>query len=131
MYTHCYPHTDCFVVSQLFSVARDAGRLNLGSKPTQLYVSLSIRPLNHQANHVSSGIIRYYVVAFVCLHLYLTGYQRAQFIRWALHYASGSRKILYKRDQPPWGSVYIVIHRQTISLYHNSSVWLDMQDAGS
>ena len=23
---------------------------------------------------------------------------------------------------------YIVIHRQTVSLYHNSSVWLDMQD---
>ena len=23
---------------------------------------------------------------------------------------------------------YIVIHRQTISLYHNSSVWLDTQD---
>ena len=29
------------------------------------------------------------------------------------------------------GSVYIVIHRQTVSLYHNSSVWLDTLDASS
>ena len=27
--------------------------------------------------------------------------------------------------------IYIVIHRQTILLYHNSSVWLDTQDASS
>ena len=27
--------------------------------------------------------------------------------------------------------IYIVIHRQIISLYHNSSVWLDTQDASS
>ena len=26
-------------------------------------------------------------------------------------------------------NVYIVIHRQTVSLYHNSLVWLDTQDA--
>ena len=26
---------------------------------------------------------------------------------------------------PQEGSVYIVIQRQTVSLYHNSSVWLD------
>ena len=28
-------------------------------------------------------------------------------------------------------SVYIVIHRQTVQLYHNFSVWLDTQDASS
>ena len=27
--------------------------------------------------------------------------------------------------------IYIVIHRQTVSFYQNSSVWLDTQDAGS
>ena len=27
--------------------------------------------------------------------------------------------------------MYIVINRQTVSLYHNSSVWLDTQDASS
>ena len=51
--------TDCFVVSQLFSVARHVGRLKLGSKPTQLYVRLSIRLLGQQAYHVSLGIISY------------------------------------------------------------------------
>ena len=29
----CYPQTDCFVVSQFFSVVRHAGRFKLGSKP--------------------------------------------------------------------------------------------------
>ena len=27
--------------------------------------------------------------------------------------------------------IYILIHRQTVSFYHNYSVWLDMQDASS
>ena len=27
--------------------------------------------------------------------------------------------------------MYIVIHKETVSLYHNSSVWLDTQDAPS
>ena len=33
--------TDCFVLSELFSVARHAGRSKPGSKPVQLYVRLS------------------------------------------------------------------------------------------
>ena len=53
MYIYCYPQTDCFVVSELFSVTRDVGRLKLGSKPAQLYVRLSIIPLSQQACHVS------------------------------------------------------------------------------
>ena len=47
--------TDCFVVSQLFSVARHLRHLKLGLKPTQFYVRLSIILLNQQAN-VSLGI---------------------------------------------------------------------------
>ena len=31
----------------------------------------------------------------------------------------------------PKGSIYIVIHRQTVSLYHNSSEWLDTWDGSS
>ena len=38
IYIYCHPQRDCFVVSQLFSVARHIGRLKLGSKPAQLYV---------------------------------------------------------------------------------------------
>ena len=63
---------DCFIVSQLFSVARHVERLKLGSKTAQLYFRLSIRPLGQQAYNVGKGIIKYYVataaVAFVCLH---------------------------------------------------------------
>ena len=53
IYIYCHPQTDCSVVSQLFSVARHVGRLKLGSKLTQRYVRLSIRPLGQQAYHVS------------------------------------------------------------------------------
>ena len=49
----------------------------------------------------------YYVAAFVCIHFHLTGYQRAQFVRRALHYTSGSRKFLRQSAQSPRGSVYV------------------------
>ena len=86
IYIYCHPQRDCFFVSQLFSLARHVGCLKLGSKPAWFYVGLSIITLSQQANHVSSGIIRHYVVAFVCLHFYLTRYQSAQFIQRALYY---------------------------------------------
>ena len=126
---YCHLQTHCFVVSQLFSVSRHVGRLKLGSKPTQLYVRLSIRSLGQQAYHVGKGIIRYFVATAAAAFVYIlfpTGYQSAQFVWRALHYASGSWKFPHQSAQPPWGSVYIVIHRQTVSLYHNSSVWLNM-----
>ena len=91
-------------------MARHVGRLKLGSKPTQLYVRLSIKLLSQQTKHVSSVIIMHYVVAFVCLHLYLTGFKSGQFVRRALHYACGSRKFFRLSVQPPWGSVYIYIY---------------------
>ena len=70
IYIYSHPQTDYFVVSQLFSMARHVGHLKLGSKPAQLYVRLSIRPLGQQAYHVGLRIIRYYVAtaAFICLH---------------------------------------------------------------
>ena len=69
-------HRDCFVVSRPLSEVRHVGRLKLGSKPAQLYVRLSILPLSPQANNVGSGIIKHCLVAFVCLHFCLAGYQR-------------------------------------------------------
>ena len=86
-----HPKTECFVVSQLFSVTRHVGRLKLGLKPAPLYVRLSIILHSLQANHISLVIIRHYVVTFVCLHFCLTRYQSDKFIWRALHYASGSR----------------------------------------
>ena len=39
---YCHPQTDCFVLSELFSVARHAGRLKPGSKPVQLFIYIYI-----------------------------------------------------------------------------------------
>ena len=52
IYIYSHPQTDCFVLSELFSVARHAVCSKPGSKPVQLYVRLSFRPLGHQADHV-------------------------------------------------------------------------------
>ena len=51
-YIYCHPQTDCFVLSELFSVARHVGRSKPGSKPVQLYVRLTLRPLGQQVHHV-------------------------------------------------------------------------------
>ena len=52
IYIYCHPQTDCFILSELFSVARHAGRSKLGSKPVQLYIRLSFGPVGHQADYV-------------------------------------------------------------------------------
>ena len=52
IYIYSHPQIECFVVSQLISVARYVGRLKLGSKPAQLYVRHSVRHLGQQAYHV-------------------------------------------------------------------------------
>ena len=57
IYTYCHPQTDCFVLSELFSVTRDAERSKPGSKSVQLYVRLSSRPLGHQAEGCPRGVM--------------------------------------------------------------------------
>ena len=43
IYIYIYhPQADCFVVSQIFNVARHTGRFKLGLKPAYLYVSSGI-----------------------------------------------------------------------------------------
>ena len=68
---YCHPQTDCFIISQLFSVVRYVGCFKLGLRPTQLYIRLSIIPLSHQSVYVNSGVIRHYIVSFTCLHFVL------------------------------------------------------------
>ena len=73
IYIYCHPQTDCFVLSELFSVARHIGRSKPGLKPIQLYVRLRLRLLGQQAYNVwLRKFLRYYVVtaAAVCLHFY-------------------------------------------------------------
>ena len=62
IYIYCHPQTDCFVLSELFSVARHAGRSKPGSKPVQLYVRLSFRPFGHKADHVGKGNFKVFIL---------------------------------------------------------------------
>ena len=57
---------------------------------------------------------------FVCLHF--IPYRIPVCSIRSKRFVSGSQKFLHQRAQPSWESVYIVIHWQTVSLYHNSSV---------
>ena len=74
IYIYCHPQIDCFILSELFSGTRHVGCSKPGSKPVQLYVRLSLRPLGQQVYHVGKGsFLRYYVAAAaasVCLHFY-------------------------------------------------------------
>ena len=97
-------------------MARRVGCSKLGLKPTQLYVRLSIILLSQQVNLISSGIIRHYVVAFVCLHFALLDTWVLNSLEDRLHYVSGSRKFLRQSAQPPWGSVYIYIYIYKVRL---------------
>ena len=125
IYIYCHPQPDCFVGLQLISVARHAGRFKPGSKPTQLYVGLNILPNSHQAIYISLGIMTHYVLAFVCLHFVLpdTGVLYS-FVELCIRKVAAVNSFARELN-PRKGSVYIVIYRPTVSLYHNSSVWRD------
>ena len=51
-YIYSHPQTDCFVQTEVFGVARHAGRSKSGSKPIQLYARLSVRALGQQPDYV-------------------------------------------------------------------------------
>ncbi len=82
IYISCHPQTDCFVVSQHFSVARYVGRLKQGLKPAQLYVRLTIILLSHQTTYVSSGFIKHNVVGFFYLHFVEPIYSKSFALRY-------------------------------------------------
>ena len=70
IYIYCLPQTDCFVVSQLFSVARQATFPKLGSKPGWLKRQSLILPLSHEETSESEGNLNTYVSHLFCLHIY-------------------------------------------------------------
>ena len=105
IYIYSHLQTDCFVVSQLFSMARHTGHFKLGLKPTQLNILL----LSQQVTYISLGINKVLCISFHLYKFCLTGYQSVQFIRRAVHYVSAS---VFN----PWKGAYIAGHRQTVSL---------------
>ena len=73
---YCPPQTDCFILSELFSVARHAGRSKPGSKPVQLYVRLSFRPFGQYLSslylaHILAIFFYSLSVSFLSIHLNL------------------------------------------------------------
>ena len=73
IYIYYHPHTDCFVLSEIFSVARHARRSKPGSKPVR-------------ADHVGWGNFKIFILvtaaaAFVYIFLYPISYQSAQFFQ--------------------------------------------------
>ena len=49
IYIYCHPLKDCFIVSQLFNVAKNLESFKLGLEPTKLYVRLNIIPPSIQS----------------------------------------------------------------------------------
>ena len=70
IYIYCHPQTDCFVLSELFSVARHVGRSKPGSKPIQLYVRLSLKPLGQQAYHAWLRELLRYLFSIISSRLF-------------------------------------------------------------
>ena len=90
----------------------------------QHYVRLIILPLSQQVTYISSVNTTDYVSAFACLHFALADTWVLSFIE-ELCITKMSSVNSFAKVLNPWkGSVYIIIHRQTLSLYHNFSVWL-------
>ena len=100
--------TDCFVVSRIFSVTRCVRRFKLGLKPAQIYVRLSIIPLSPQLTYVSSGIIRHYVVAFVCLHFALPDTRKLNSYKELCITRVAADNSFVRVLNTPIGSVYII-----------------------
>ena len=65
IYIYSRPQAYCFVVSQLFSVARHARFSKLGSKLDRLLRQLKILPHSHEETNISEGILNAHVAQFV------------------------------------------------------------------
>ena len=111
IYIYILSSTDCFVLSELFSVARHVGCSKSGSKPIQLYIRLSLRPLSQQAYHVwLREFLRYYVVtaAAVCLHFYTLTANRVLNSFEELCIMRAAAENSFTRVLNPHGGAYIV-----------------------
>ena len=55
IYIYCHPQTDCFILSELFGVARQARFLKLGLKPGWLKRQSKILPLTNETESTVFG----------------------------------------------------------------------------
>ena len=87
---NCHPQRGWFVVSQLFDVARHAGRFRLRSKPAYIYARLRIIPLSHIGNIHQFWNYNVFCISFRLFTFCSLGYRSAWFVRRALLNAVGS-----------------------------------------
>ena len=126
IYIYSHPQTDCFILSELFSVARHAGRSKPGSKPVQLYVRLCYRPLGHQADHVGKGNFKVFLfletaaAAFVYIFFYTLLATRVlnSFEELCITLAAAGNS--FARELNPHGGAYIYIY---MYVYANVQRW--------
>ena len=84
IYIYIYNHlqTDCFIVSQLFSVARHMIFSKLGTKPSWLICQLKILPHSREGTSVSEGILNTYVSYLFCFaYIHLTATKNSIHLR--------------------------------------------------
>ena len=116
IYIYILSSTDCFIVLQLFSMARLMRWFKLRLKLGWLYVCSLFYPRAIAILSIRGGI-------FLQIH-----YQLPEvFNSWKeqLHFSiCGSRHIFPLEYSTHEVSIYIVIHRQTVLLYHNSSLYI-------
>ena len=107
IYIYIYSHlqTDCFILSEFFSVARHAGH----SKPVQLYVRLCFRPLGHQADHVGKGNFKVFLfleTAAAFVYIFLNTLSATRVFN-SLYYSAADNS--FARELNPHGNIYIYI----------------------
>ena len=99
LYIHIAIHRQIVAFYQDSSVMdRHVGRTKPGSKPIQIYVRLSLRPLGEQAYHVwQREFLRFYLVtaAAVCLHFYTLSATYTCVCKFVTEFVETIKKITY------------------------------------
>ena len=101
----------CFVLSELFSVARQARFTKLGSKPGWLKCQSKILPLSHEETSASEGNLNAYVSQLFLFNGYreLDSYEEPCIMLMATH----SLPLLESSTLQGYGCIYIYSHPQT------------------
>ena len=129
IYIYSHPQTDCFVLSELFSVARHAGRSKPGSKPVQLYVRLSFRPLGRQADHVGLWNFKVFYFSHSRLFTFFIPYRLPECSILTKSFCitlAAAGNSFARVLNPPWGSIYIMcvyVRKSSESLSIFSGFW--------
>ena len=123
-YIYIFTLIDCFVVLQLFSVARHIRRFKMRSKPAQIYVRLRIMSIRRLVTYIILGIITHYILAFVCLYFALPDTRVLNsFEELCIMRMAAINSFVRVLNTPPGWGVYIVIHRFVSELFGDNIIF--------